>query len=86
MIAECKESSSSEKNRSFDEETGLICLYSEIIGDNEECCLMANEYYVTFASSICSNNDTLYLNDDLMDSIIELMKGFKVVKATQTRL
>lgn len=47
---------------------------------------MEKEDEVSSTSSICSNDGTLYLNDDPMDSVIELMKGFKLFKATQVSL
>lgn len=43
--------------------------------------IKCNEDGITSTSSICSNNDTIDLNNDLMDSVLELMKGFKVIKA-----
>lgn len=41
---------------------------------------MANEDEVTFTPSMCCSNGTLDLNDELMDSIIELMKVLNLLK------
>nr|GLL25146.1 uncharacterized protein LOC109163772 [Ipomoea trifida] len=80
----CTSSSSSESENLGDEKE-LICLYIQHDSDKDLFLMTKDEEVDSQSSSTQCESDSSY-NEDLVDSVFKLMKGFKYVKNTQAKL
>ncbi|XP_019154325.1 PREDICTED: uncharacterized protein LOC109150803 [Ipomoea nil] len=82
--AESSSSSSSSDDESTEEEKGLLCLFSQ---ESEDLCLMADEDEVNSQSSSCYSAESSSVGSQTSnESITEMMREFKVIKSTHSKL